>query len=171
MRLELTEDQRSVERAFEVLFARESTLAVVRDSQSLGFAPALWLRLVETGAAEMSVGVAVGGGGAGLLEAVLVAEVAGRHLAPAPLAEHIVTTRLLERAGASDALDEVFHGDAPVTLALRPFGSEHQLVPAGAVAAAFAARPCRRPRVRTSASPGSRGAEQRGPAARRSAHR
>jgi alkylation response protein AidB-like acyl-CoA dehydrogenase len=140
VRLELTEDQRSVERAFEVLFARESTMAVVRDSEPLGFAPALWSRLVETGAAEMSVGVAVGGGGAGLLEAALVAEVAGRHLAPVPLAEHLVTTRLLERAGASDALDAVFDGSAPVTLALRPFGSEPQLVPAGAVAAAFVAR-------------------------------
>ena len=121
MNLGLDDDQLAVRELFASFFERECPSSVVREHEDLGFAPKLWARLGETGAPSM----ALAEGGAGLLELALVAEEAGRHLAPVPLVEHVVATRLLERVGVHVDTDE------PVTLALRPSGS---LVPAGAVA-------------------------------------
>ena len=125
MNLDLTGDQSSVAELFANFFARESTSEVVRDAEATGFSPALWERLAETGALTMGLA----GGGAGLFELVLCAEAAGRHLAPVPFVEHVVATRLLDRAGVEA------DGDV-VTIALHPGG---RLVPAGAVAGTFVA--------------------------------
>ena len=57
---------------------------------------------------------------AGLVDLAVVAEAAGRHLAPAPLVESLVATRVLGVDAGTLA-----------TIALRPGG---RLVPAGAVA-------------------------------------
>src|SRR5437879_6198167 len=126
MNLDLTDDQAAVAELFSTFFARESTSDVVRAAEPTGFAPNLWSRLAETGALTMSLA----DGGAGLFEVVLCAEAAGRHLAPVPFVEHVVTARLLERAGV-EADDEV------LTLALHGNG---RLVPAGAIAGTFVAR-------------------------------
>jgi alkylation response protein AidB-like acyl-CoA dehydrogenase len=83
----------------------------------------------------MSLGEGVGGGGAGLFESMLVAEEAGRRLAPVPFAEHVAACRLLERAGASqEVLEPVLDAPAPATLVLWPVRDEPRLVAAGAVA-------------------------------------
>lgn len=139
MNLDLTDDQAAVEELFNSFFERESPPSVVRASEALGFSPELWARMRATGAPAMSVGSAAGGGGAGLFDAVLAAEAAGRHLAPVPVAEHLVTARLLERIGARAALAAAVNASEPVTLALRPAGDTAVLVPAGAVAPSFVA--------------------------------
>lgn len=86
----------------------------------------------------MRVPESMGGGGASLLHASIIATEAGRHLASAPLIEVMVGAQLLARIGgpvAGQWLDRVRTGDARVTLALHPVRrGETQLVPAGAVA-------------------------------------
>jgi alkylation response protein AidB-like acyl-CoA dehydrogenase len=139
MDLTLTDDQAAVVELFSSFFARESSPAVVRASEALGFAPMLWARLQALGAGAISVGESFGGGGAGLLDAALAVEQAGRHLAPVPLVEHIVTSRLLERVGAADELAGVLERGDPVSLALRPVATTAHLLPGGAVVPTFAA--------------------------------
>ena len=75
------------------------------------------------------------GGGAGLGDLVVVAEQLGRTIAPVPLVDHQVATRLLAAVGADDLLAEVVEGSAVATVALRPaIGGTSRLVPAGAIA-------------------------------------
>ena len=135
MDLSLTDDQESVRELFATFFERESPSDVVREHEGLGFSPALWSKLRDTGALSMSVSEANGGGGVGLFESALVAEEVGRRLAPVPFAEHVVVARLLERAGASpDLLASVLDASEPATLAPWPMRDEPRLVAAGAVA-------------------------------------
>jgi alkylation response protein AidB-like acyl-CoA dehydrogenase len=133
--LDLTEDQLAVRELFATFFARESSSEVVRASEPLGFAPALWAKLRDTGALSISVGEEAGGGGAGLFESALVAEQAGRRLAPIPFAEHVASARVLERASAPpEVLAAVVGADEPATLAPWPVHDDTRLVPAAAVA-------------------------------------
>src|SRR4026209_928586 len=89
------DEQELLRESFEELFAAESSPERVRAAEPLGFDAGLWKQLVETGAAVMRVPEALGGSGASLLDAALVCELAGRHLASAPLAESIAASRLL----------------------------------------------------------------------------
>jgi alkylation response protein AidB-like acyl-CoA dehydrogenase len=127
MDLELDDDQLAIRELFAGFFEKECPPELVRAREGLGFAPALWDRVQELGIDAMALE-------AGLLGAALAAEQAGRHLAPVPLAEHIVAIRLVARASS-----DVGHEAAPLTLALRPAGTTARLVPAGAVAAAVVA--------------------------------
>src|SRR5262245_42957473 len=140
MNLALSEDQGLFRDTFARLFATESSPERVRAAESTGFDPSLWKTLADLDALGMRVAEARGGSGAGLLDAVIVAEQAGRHLASVPLIESLVTTQLLARVDAplaDDVLRRALAGDAVVTLALRsvPAGAS-QLVPGGAVAEA-----------------------------------
>ncbi|MCF2527987.1 acyl-CoA dehydrogenase family protein [Yinghuangia soli] len=138
MDLELTADQKTVRDAFARFFADRSPLTVVRDAEPLGYAPALWARLRETGAPGMGVPEKLGGGGATALDLVLLMQEAGRTLAPVPLAEHLAATRTLARtaagAGAPWFADAV-EGDVLAAPALHPaVEGTTRLVPGGAVA-------------------------------------
>jgi alkylation response protein AidB-like acyl-CoA dehydrogenase len=129
------EDQEALRDAFETLLGHEARPERVRAVEPLGFDPALWKLLVGMDAVSMAVPAASGGGGLGLGDLGVLAELLGRRLAPVPLLEAQVASRLLARAGAEDVLGRVVGGDQLVTLALRP-GVEGtaRLVPAGAVA-------------------------------------
>jgi alkylation response protein AidB-like acyl-CoA dehydrogenase len=110
---------------------------VVREAEPLGLDEALWKKTLQLGAVAMGVPIEVGGDGAGLLELSLIAEELGRNLAPVPLIEAVVATRLLSRF--SDQLGsrwaEVREGQRLATLAFRPFvNGTSRLVPAGAAA-------------------------------------
>ena len=138
MNLALSAEQELLRDSFARLFATESSPERVRAAEPLGFDPALWKTLAETDAIGIRVPESAGGSGAGLLEAVLVAEQAGRHLASGPLVESIVAAQLLARSDeqlARDTLGRALDGSAVVTIALRNVPSgELQLVPGGAVA-------------------------------------
>jgi len=134
--LDLTDDQAAVDDLFRAFFARECSPAVVRGAERLGFDPVLWARLSETGAHVVAIPEALGGGGGGLFDAVLIAEAAGRHVVPVPIVEHVVVARLVASLGAAVAIEEAVIAAAPMTLALRPAAGTATLVPAGAVAAA-----------------------------------
>jgi len=129
MDLGLTDDQRAIEQMFSSFFANEAPPAVARAAEPLGFDRSLWQRLLETGAPGMGAPESAGGGGARLSDLVVVAEAFGRSIAPAPLLEHIVASRVVYDA-------DVLSGDAIATVALRPTDPDGvwRIVPAGAVA-------------------------------------
>lgn len=127
--LGLSDDQESIRELFDGFFAKESPPPVVRDAEPLGFAADLWAGLCAVGAPGMGSPEAIGGGGAGLGDLVVVAEAVGRAIAPVPLVDHLVATRLL---GASDLVAGASIG----AVALTPADGDGRwpLVPAGAVA-------------------------------------
>lgn len=130
----LTDDQESLRDAFGTFFERECPSTRVRASEPSGFDGELWQRLAGMRVVAMGVPEAAGGDGAGLEELILVAEEAGRRLAPVPVVEAMVAARLLSAAPAgSGALEAILEGSVIPTVALQP-GEGAQLVPAGSVA-------------------------------------
>ena len=142
MHTRLTEDEEAVREVFAGFFANESPIEVVRAAEPSGHDPALWAKLVATGAPGMAVPAEVGGGGADLRDLAIVVETWGAHIAPVPLVEHAVAARLLYTLGASaNLLDPVVAADQTATLALRdPANGTARLVPAGAIADIVLAR-------------------------------
>ena len=141
MRTRYSEDQEAVSEAFGDLFAREATGEAVRSAAAgRGFDRGLWDKLASAGAAGMAAPVTCGGGGASLVDLAVVVYEWGRRIAPVPLVEHAVSTRLLCTAAGSNAprdlLDAVVSGELVATLALRPLAADGtaRLVPAGAAA-------------------------------------
>jgi alkylation response protein AidB-like acyl-CoA dehydrogenase len=132
--LALTEEQQFVRQTFSGLFAKEADPSRVRAAEPLGYDPDLWAHLTATGALGVGVPEGSGGGGGGLLELALIAEEAGRRVAPIPFAEPAVAARLLVACGAPQLLEEAMSGGRMVSLAPRPGPIEHQLLPDGAVA-------------------------------------
>ena len=126
--LGLNSDQRDIEDLFNGFFEKESPSEVVRKAEPLGFDPALWLKLSEIGAAGMGVPDAEDGSGS-FSTLVVACEAFGRRLAPVPLVEHLVASRLVQA-------DDVREGSRIVTLALRPSDQDGcwNLVPSGAIA-------------------------------------
>src|ERR1700722_3091635 len=80
--LALTEEQQFVRQTFSGLFGKEADPARVRAAEPLGYDPDLWAHLISTGALGVGVSEDKGGGGGGILELALIAEEAGRRLAP-----------------------------------------------------------------------------------------
>lgn len=143
MDLDLTDDQVVLRDTVADLFDKEASVAVVRAAEPLGFDPALWQQVGAMGLAAIAVPEAAGGGGAGMVELALVAELLGRTLAPVPLVEAAVTTGLLAELGGGDLqplVAQVVAGELLATLALHPAGDVARLVPAGAVADVVVAR-------------------------------
>src|SRR5262245_51627859 len=138
MQLGLTEDQELLQHTFAELFAAESSPERVRAAEGTGFDPGLWKHLIETGAIGIRVPEALGGTGAGLHDAAILAEQAGRALASAPLVEAICAADLLARVGGDAAqalLGQVLDGASIATLALREIDANAtQFVPGGAAA-------------------------------------
>ena len=150
MRLQFTEDEQAIHEAFAAFFAKECTTEAVRKAAPLGFCHDLWQKLCETGAPGMALPESFGGGGADLRELGIVVGLAGSSIAPVPLVEHAVASRLLARlaeagtdltsladksanaqktadrnaAAASESLlADLADGSAIATLALRPIDS------------------------------------------------
>jgi len=88
--LSLTREQRAVREAFAALFGKQATPERVRRAErgpSMGFDGLLWRHYADVGALGIGVPSDCGGGEGGLLELALVAEEAGGHVAPIPVAE------------------------------------------------------------------------------------
>jgi alkylation response protein AidB-like acyl-CoA dehydrogenase len=132
----LDDDQCMVVEVFRGFYTNEVPPARVRRAEPIGHDEQLWSRLVEMGATAMAVPLALGGDGASLLDLALVAEEHGAAMAPAPLIEHVVTTRLLARCGAvSTIARDAATSPGIATMALAPAPPQARvLVPAGAVA-------------------------------------
>ena len=98
MDLSLTREQRAVRDAFAAFFGKQATPQRVRAAEATGFDGLLWRHYAEVGALGIAVPSDCGGGDGGLLELALVAEEAGRRLAPIPIAETAAAARVLGRA-------------------------------------------------------------------------
>jgi alkylation response protein AidB-like acyl-CoA dehydrogenase len=136
--LALSDEQEQLQQSVRALLEKESGPDAVREVEALGFSPRLWEQMVGLGIAEMALPEDCGGGGAGLIDVVLVAELAGEFLAPVPLVETVVANRLLARLETPESrrvVDDAIRGGLVTTLALSsPLGDELRWVPAGAVA-------------------------------------
>jgi alkylation response protein AidB-like acyl-CoA dehydrogenase len=142
--LALTSEQETLRESFSALFERSAGLDLVRQVEDLGFSPRLWQQVGSLGAVDMAVPERSGGGGAGLVDAALVAELAGRHLAPVPIFESVVANRLLARLAdeeteasglAAEILERVLASGLVTTIALHPAQAGLlRWVPGGAVA-------------------------------------
>ncbi len=86
------------------------------------------------GLLHIGVPEGLGGAGAGLFELVLVAEEAGRRLAPVPLAETVAATRLLGACDAKELLGLAFEGARLVSLPPATGPVRTQVLADGAVA-------------------------------------
>lgn len=133
----LSEEQESIRELFADFFGEHSPSGTVRAAEPVGFDAELWNRLLSLGVTEMGVPEEHGGDGAGITELAIVAEELGRTLAPVPLLEHVVATRLLARAGiepGGELLRSAMTGERILGLAVEPL-SQRQLVSTAAVAA------------------------------------
>jgi alkylation response protein AidB-like acyl-CoA dehydrogenase len=129
--LALTREQRAVREAFAALFEKQATPQRVRRAESTGFDGLLWRHYADIGALGIGVPSDCGGGEGGLLELALVAEEAGRRLAPIPVAETAAAARLLGRLREKELLEPVLRGSLIVSLATQPGPvSGHMLVDA-----------------------------------------
>jgi alkylation response protein AidB-like acyl-CoA dehydrogenase len=130
----LTDDQAALQTSFVRLLASEASVQRARQSEPLGFDRALWSALCAFGVPAIAVPVEQGGAGGSLLDLALVAEAAGRYLAPVALVESAVGARLLSRL-RSPLAAAAAEGSLLATVGLSPAvdGVAH-LVPAGAIA-------------------------------------
>jgi alkylation response protein AidB-like acyl-CoA dehydrogenase len=138
--LDDTDEQRALREALRDFFAKESPLGVVRAAEPGGFDASLWRKVTELGLPSIAVPARLGGGGAGLQELAIAAELVGRHLAPVPLIEAAAAGSVLAAVGSAGPCaglaSGALAGEVLATLALRPAddGGTARLVPAGAVA-------------------------------------
>ncbi|MES2898957.1 MAG: acyl-CoA dehydrogenase family protein [Pseudomonadota bacterium] len=138
MNLDISHEQQMLSDSVARLLETESSPARVRAAEATGFDPDLWAQLVQMGIPAMRLPEGEGGSGLGLIDGLLVAEQAGRHLASVPLAESIAASRLLLLMPgmlAAGLLADSLEG-TPVLLLPQPVrGGETQAVPviAGAV--------------------------------------
>jgi len=140
MDLHLNDEQQQMLTSFNRLFesmAQPAEVLKAERAEPTGHDGTLWERLISTGAVEMAVPEADGGGGASLLDLGLLAEAYGRWVAPVPLIEAQVATRLIARLGAEerDLVNQAMSGEVTLTLALHEVhGDVVELLPAGSVA-------------------------------------
>jgi alkylation response protein AidB-like acyl-CoA dehydrogenase len=137
----LSEEQEALRDTYRRFLDKACPSELVRKSEPVGFDRVLWAQLGELGAVTMGVPVAYDGDGAGLVELALVAEEAGRRMAPVPLVETMVAARLLARLAdqgvdaAAPILASMFGGEIVTVAVGRDAGrAGRRLVPAGAIA-------------------------------------
>lgn len=144
MNFDLTADQEMMRDMFARFLDEHSSMARVREAAPSGFDPALWSGLAELGALSIRVPEEAGGLGLGLFDAAILMEEAGRTLASGPLAETLVTARLLAQLGGdvgATLLAQVVSGEAVASLAFHDVAVEPvQWIGGGQVAQAVIAR-------------------------------
>jgi len=87
-----------------------------------------WQQLAEMGLIALAAGEDAGGMGGSAVDLALVCEALGKANAPDPLLEHgILPALLLERGGASEALEGVLSGTTIATLAWTERGQRYSL--------------------------------------------
>ncbi|HRP66496.1 MAG TPA: acyl-CoA dehydrogenase family protein [Thauera sp.] len=125
MNFDFSDDQRLLQDAVRTMLADTSTSQAVREvlEGRASHSEAVWLNLIEMGAAAAAIPEQYGGAGLGYLELCLVAEEAGRHLAAVPLSSSFyLAAEAILRAG-SDAqkqrwLPKIAGGELVATAAL-----------------------------------------------------
>jgi alkylation response protein AidB-like acyl-CoA dehydrogenase len=160
LNLDLTDDQEMLRDMFARFLDEHSSVARVRAAMPSGFDPALWQGLAELGAFSLRVPEEVGGLGLGLFDAAILMDEAGRTLVSGPLAETLVTARLLAALGQTELLEKVTSGTSIVTLAFHDIAKQPvQWVAGGAVAESVVALRGEEVVLVSVANPGNNGEE------------
>ena len=141
MNLDFTAEQRALRDTLREFFEKESPAAVVRAAEPLGFDASLWRKVADMGLPAIALPEDRGGGGAGLAELAIAAELLGQSLAPVPLIEAAAAASVLASLAGDRLVRAVAAGEQLATLALHPVTPQPaapravaRLVPAGAVA-------------------------------------
>lgn len=142
MNFELSEEQELMRDSFARFLDAQSSTVRVRAAMPSGFDAKMWREFAELGALSIRVPEDAGGLGLGLLDAALLMEEAGRTLVSGPLAETLVSARLLALLGGQDdLLSRVLAGQAVASIALHDIAQQPlQWIAGGAVAEAVIAR-------------------------------
>jgi acyl-CoA dehydrogenase len=122
---DFSDDQRLLQDAVRSMLAETSTSQAVREvlEGRASHSEAVWLNLIEMGAAGAAIPEQYGGAGLGYLELCLVAEEAGRHLAAVPLSSSFyLAAEAILRAGSEAQkrrwLPKIAGGELVATAAL-----------------------------------------------------
>ncbi len=145
MNFELSDDQRMMQESFARFLDEQSSSERVRAAADKdGFDAEMWAGLGELGAFCLRIPEEQGGLGLGVMDAVVLMEEVGRTIASGPVAETLVSTRLLACLAAesqAELLEQVMMGGAVATIALHDVaGQPVQWVAGGAVAQAVIAK-------------------------------
>jgi alkylation response protein AidB-like acyl-CoA dehydrogenase len=126
-----SDEQAQLLDAVRSMLTRECAGDRVRAAEATGHDAGMWSRCLELSLLEM----ALPGGGAALLDVAYVAELLGEFLAPVPLLDAVVATRLLVRLDEPELLAGALAGEVLLALAPRsPAGDMLAAVPSGAMA-------------------------------------
>jgi len=137
MNFEPSAEQTLFLETFRRFLDEKSSLSRVRAASASGFDDELWRGLAEMGMFGLRVEEKNGGLDLGLFDAALLMEEAGRALATGPLAEAVVTARLLASFGEEKLLRTVLEGESAVTLAFHDVANDPvQWIAGGAAACA-----------------------------------
>jgi alkylation response protein AidB-like acyl-CoA dehydrogenase len=115
MDFDLSDDQLALRGAARDLLA---DLAHPRDAD--GFDSALWKAMTDQGWLGVELPEADGGLGMGAVEAAVLLEELGRHVAPVPYLQTALAIGALHRAGRTEWVERLLSGDAIGTVAARP---------------------------------------------------
>jgi alkylation response protein AidB-like acyl-CoA dehydrogenase len=124
MDLSLTDEQEFLREAARGTLSRFKVVEAAREALDHGLEklPDLWPAAREAGWAGLLVSEGHGGAGLGVFDAMLVAEEAGRVIAPVPLIGLLPATAILDAAGV-DGLEAIAAGEVrPVWIPTRPPG-------------------------------------------------
>lgn len=122
MDFELSEDQVALGAAAADLLADRSSSTRVRAVVDAGggWDRALWSDLCDQGWPAIAVPEELGGVGLGWVEATVLLEAVGAHLAPAPILGQLVALDALVAAGETSWVPRLVGGDAVAAVAFRP---------------------------------------------------
>jgi alkylation response protein AidB-like acyl-CoA dehydrogenase len=122
MDFELSDDQRALQDAAADLLDSLASPEQVRAAAARddGYDAVLWKAMVDQGWTGVELPEARGGLGLGMVEAAVLAEQVGRHVAPAPFVDTLLAVGALATAGADEWVERLVGGDAVACVAWRP---------------------------------------------------
>src|SRR5947209_11545413 len=123
MDFELSDDQRALQDAAADLLGSLSTTEQVRAmaTREEAFDATLWKAMVEQGWTGVELSEDQGGLGLGVVEAAVLAEQVGAHVAAAPILENLLAVGAIASTDAADPwLARLLAGDAIAAVAWRP---------------------------------------------------
>jgi len=122
MDFELSDDQRALQEAAADLLGSLATTEKVRASAAKdeAYDAALWAAMVEQGWTGIELPEDQGGLGFGMVEAAVLAEQVGAHVAPAPFIENLLAAGALAAAKQEAWVERLVNGDAVACVAWRP---------------------------------------------------
>src|SRR5437588_6400237 len=122
MDFELSDDQRALQDAAADLLDSLSGTEQVRAmaTREEAYDARLWKAMVEQGWTGVELPEANGGLGLGVVEAAVLAEQVGAHIAPAPFLENLLAAGALAGTSEDRWVERLVNGDAVACVAWRP---------------------------------------------------